>query len=130
MSAPLVDPSELDVYLGLNGAINTGRARMLLADAQVLCEAVLSPLPIGAVAVIKSSAARAYTNVAGVVAETTGPYTVQRSSAGVYLTRSERRTLRSLSGGGGAFSIDLLPSTAADNLPPWDTDGVLHVETS
>ena len=107
MSDPLVSPADLGVYLGI--AIDVPRAAMILEDAQNLCEMIVSPLPAAATSVIKSAATRAYTNPTGVTGETAGPYNVQRPSGGVYLTKGERRTLRTLAGRSGAFSIDLLP---------------------
>ncbi|MFC4512220.1 hypothetical protein [Streptomyces ehimensis] len=70
-----------------------------------------------------SVAARAYANPQGIVAETVGPYSVQRPQAGLYMTRDERRSLKLMAGRGGAFTINPTPPGAG--APPgrpasWD----------
>lgn len=97
--------AELATYLG--SGVDQARADMLLSLAVDQCSAVVTPLPDEATAVVLSATARAYTNPAGVTQEGAGPFQVTRPSAGVYLTRAERSTLRRLAGGGNAFSIDL-----------------------
>jgi hypothetical protein len=122
--SPVTTPDELAIYLGLD-TIATERAVMLIADAQALCEAIVKPLPAGAKAIVRRVAARAYLGPVNAVSETIGPYTVHRgTNAGVYLTAADRRALRGLGGGGGAFSIDLTPPDAMTKLPPWDTVGL------
>lgn len=124
VSTPVITPDDLSLFLG--ATVDDPRALVIIADAQALCEAITGkPLPAGAEAVVRRVAVRAYVNPSGVTQETVGPYTVQRHAAGVYLTAGDRRTLRSLMGGGGAFSIDLTPSTAMTNIPPWDYSGVV-----
>lgn len=100
------DPDALFLLLGSSGDSDRGDA--LIAQAETLAASVVSPLPSGAETVVLSAAMRAYANPQGVTTETLGPYSVSRPMAGVYLTKTERATLRRMSGGGGAFSIDPL----------------------
>jgi hypothetical protein len=75
--------------------------------------AIVSPLPDGSDAIVLSAAARAFVNPTGVTAETVGPYSVQRPWPGVYLTKTERSSLRLLAGkASGAFTIDPTPAGA------------------
>jgi hypothetical protein len=41
---------------------------------------------------------------------------------GLWLTRQNKNALRRLSGSGGAFTVDTLPSTAGTMLPPWEVN--------
>lgn len=107
-SALIAGPGDLSTYVGV--AVDVGRATMLLGLAQDLAEAIITPLPAQAKAVVLSAAARGYANAQGITSETIGPYSVQRPAAGVYLTKGERAALRRLSGGGGAFSASMLPA--------------------
>lgn len=122
MSAPIITPDDLGTYLG-NPSIDADRALAVITLAQTLCEAVISPLPAGAEAVVTVVAARAYTNPTNTQSEGAGPFTVGFApmSGGLWLTRNDKATLRRLGGGGGAFTIDTIPDGAATNLPPWDT---------
>lgn len=123
-SAPVITPQDLSLYLG--ASVDDERATAIISDAQALCEAITgTPLPAGAEAVVRRVAVRAYVNPTGITQETVGPYTVQRHAAGVYLIAGDRRTLRSLMGGGGAFSINLTPATAMNQIPPWDYSGIV-----
>lgn len=121
---PVTTPADLDTYLGLNGTVDEARAKMLLKQAQTLAEAVVDPLPSGSDAIVLAAAARCYTNPAGVSSESVGPYSASRPWPGVWLTRSERRALRSLAGQfTGAFTIDPTPADAMvgyrDPLEPY-----------
>jgi hypothetical protein len=109
VSNPLVTPQDLGTYLA-DDSIDQQRAAFMLQLAQDLCESIVSPVPATANGVVLAVAARAFSNPEGVTAETVGPYSVQRASAGLYLTRSDKATLRRLAGGSGAFSIDVLPT--------------------
>lgn len=129
MSAPIVDPTELATFLGVD-AVDNDRAVMLLGDAQDLCESILTPLPATAAGIVRRVAARAYTNVTSAhqmgIGSANISYGAQNSSTGVggmYLSRSDKADLRRLAGGGGAFSIDLLPADYSADLPPWDYQG-------
>ncbi|MEV6777011.1 hypothetical protein [Streptomyces syringium] len=121
--APVVAPQQLADFLGQD--VQDDRAALIITQAEALCRAVVNPLPEGAGAVVLSVAARAYANPQGIVAETVGPYSVQRpqSQAGLYMTRDERRSLKLMAGRGGAFSINPTPTGAGP--PPvrpasWD----------
>lgn len=126
MSSEIVDPSDLATYLS-DPKINQARASALIADAQILCESVVSPLPAGASVVVKRVAARAYVSVtSGRQTELAGMSMPMGSApgglGGVWLSRTDKADLRRLAGGGGAFSIDLLPQdfTVPTQLSVWD----------
>ena len=123
---PFLAPTaeELGLYLGL-GEIDGARADLLIESAVSLCQAVVSPLPDGAKAVVLSVAGRAYVNPQQVSYETIGPMSVQRpqGSGGLYLTKSDKSALKSLAGRGGAFTVDPTPASA-DPSPTWPIDDV------
>lgn len=127
MSSPLVEPSDLGTYLN-DSTIDTGRAAAMIADAQALCESIVSPLPTTASVVVKRVAARGYvtTNSRQAQAAAVGPGVIGASPGmgGVYLTRADKADLRRLAGGSSAFSIDPVEATYAlpTNLPYWDAD--------
>jgi hypothetical protein len=105
------DSDALFLLLGTSG--DGDRADALIAQAEVLAASIKDPLPDGAETVILSAAMRAYANPQGVTSETiSGMYAVTRPMAGVYLTKTERATLRRMAGGGGAFTIDPLADYA------------------
>lgn len=115
MSSPIIDPADLGTYLN-DPSINTARATALIADAQTLCEDIVSPLPATAAVVVKRVAARAY--------RSSGSRQRQLAAADdgmlsgpvdVYLSQYDIADLRRASGGGGAFSISVLP---ADYVAP------------
>lgn len=113
----LVLPDELATYLGLStDELDEARAQLLIDTSTALVEAIVAEPPDAAAAVVLSSVARAYVNPAGISNEVVGPYQASRPTAGVYLTKAERATLRRLSGGGGAFSYDLLPTDYPDSV--------------
>jgi hypothetical protein len=119
VSDPIISPSDLATYLN-DPSLNVDRAVALIADAQMLCEAIISPLPAGASVVVKRMAGRAYVAVSSprqaAVAAAGGQYgATPGGNAGVFLWPSDEIDLRRLAGSGGAFSIDLLP---ADYAPP------------
>lgn len=132
MSDPLVDPTELGVYLN-DPDIDTARAADLIDDAQTLCESVVFPLPDTAAVIVKRVAGAAYVSI-------TSPRQAQLNAAGglttgggggVWLTRFDREDLRRLAGGtSGAFTISMLPATYAPVLPIWDVNGESGVATS
>lgn len=102
--------------------IDVDRAEELIADAQTLCEGVVSPLPDGATVVIKRVAARAYvTTITRMAqAQAAGSPFGSTTGAGVWLSRMDKADLRRLAGGGGAFTINPLPADYSVTLPPWD----------
>jgi hypothetical protein len=106
----LLEPSDLALYMGVD-EINEDRAEFLIAQVMLLAGAIVSPVPQGASPVILSAATRAYATPPGAASsELVGPYQATRPSGGIYLTKSERAALRLLTGGGGAFSFDMLPA--------------------
>lgn len=125
MTAPLVYPDDLGTYLN-DPNINTDRATAMIADAQTLCETILSPLPPAASVVVKRVAARAYvsttTSRAAQIAGGGGAFAggALPVTGGVILTRIDKADLRRIAGGGGAFTIDLLAADFTPDLPPWD----------
>lgn len=102
-----VTSADLALYLGQD--VDEDRADLLIEMAVGLVEDIVYPAPDRAKAVVLSSVSRAYSNPTGITTEMVGPYQATRPSAGVYLTKAERNTLRRLAGRSGAFSVDLLP---------------------
>lgn len=119
MGAPIATPSDLQTYLGL-ATIDNDRATLILELAQNLCEAILSPLPASANAVVLGMAARAFTNAGQLSSAALGSGHLQYATngagaaiGGLYLSRADKTNLRRLAGSGGAFSIDPLPKGSA-----------------
>jgi hypothetical protein len=126
MSTPIAVASDLGTYLA-DPTIDTDRATLILQLAQDLCETIWSPLGATAIGILLGVAARAFNNVTSAHAVGIGSanisYGSQGSSVGIgglYLSRSDIRTLRLLAGRGGAFSIDPTPADAGEGLMPWD----------
>jgi hypothetical protein len=121
-----VDAADLATYLN-DSSLNVERASMMIADAQAACEMVVSPLPDGAAFVVRRVAARAYLQTSarqyqlGAADSTFGG--APSMAGGVYLTQTDRRDLRAASGGGGAFSIDVLPASYSYTPPWWGSAG-------
>lgn len=126
-----VEPEDLATSLN-DVSINEDRAQHFIDRAVTLCQSIINPLPDEADVVVERVAARAYFSTtsarqyqldAAEAAFGTQPGPV----GGVYLTRADKADLRRLSGGGGAFSIDLLPTDYVAPLPidldlaDWDT---------
>lgn len=105
MSDPIATPDDLTLFLGQT--VDGDRATQLLAIAQAYCEDIVSPLPASAFGIVLAAAARAYANPTQNVSEATGPYSVSLSRS-VYLTRTERVTLRRAAGRSGGGSISTL----------------------
>lgn len=106
---------QLGLVLGLP-EVDGARADFLIGQAEALARAVVSPLPDGAGAVVIAVAARAYSNPTGASYQTVGPMSVQTTQAGgLYLSKTDRATLKSLAGRGGAFTVDPTPASAS----PW-----------
>ena len=111
MADPLITAEDLGIALN-DATIDDDRAEFWIGQAQTLCESIVSPLPPAAAVVVTRVAARAYASTASAsravqLAASGSPFTP--GSGGAYLTGSDRGDLRNLSGGGGAFSIDVLP---------------------
>ena len=127
MSTPIATASDLGTYMD-NSSLNTTRATLVLSLAQDLCETVWSPLGATAKGVVLGVAARAFNNVTSASAMGIGSANISYGSqggagvGGLYLSRSDQRTLRLLAGRGGAFSIDPTPPDAGEGLMPWDTN--------
>lgn len=122
MGNPLIDPTDLGTFLNDPG-IDENRAGQLIGYAQDLCESVLSPLPAAAAGIVCRMAAIAYTSVLSpraAAAAAAGGQFVGQANGGVVLTVADEADLRRLSGGGGAFSIDLLPVGYVAPYPFWD----------
>jgi hypothetical protein len=126
MTAPIAVPSDLGVYLtGDAAGVDSERAAQILGLAQSLCETITSPLTSAALPVILGVAARAYSNVTSAATVGLGTahigYGTTGGSLGVgglYLSRSDKSTLRRLAGRSGAFSIDLLPGAVPPTTVP------------
>lgn len=123
MSDPLAIPSDLGVYLGRT--VDDDRAYLILQLAHDLCETVVSPVPDTAKGIEIAVAARAFNNVTSAhqagIGSAQVSYGAPNSSVGIgglFLSKSDIRTLRRLAGRTGAFSVDLL---ALDE----DGDGVV-----
>lgn len=126
-----VTPDDLATYL-LDATISTdadksARAQYIIDQATNLCLAVVNPLPTGADAVVLDVTTRAWSNPANAEAQSmpVGSVTYGTVSGGLWLTRQNRQTLRNLAGGGGAFTIDVTPDGAVENLPWWDVDSAV-----
>lgn len=106
---------DLALFLGLD-EINGNRADLLLAQAEALAVGIVSPLPDGATAVVLAVAGRAYTNPTSASYQTIGPMSVQTTQpGGLYLSKTDRSTLKGMAGRGGAFTVDPTPASA----DPW-----------
>ena len=119
MSDPIVFPADLGTYLGIPNLDET-RALQILQLAQALCESVVSPLPAGAEGVVLDVAAQAWINPASAGSQSAGPFSMGPTPGGLRLTRANKATLRRLAGSGGAFTIDVLGTSAGTGLPWWD----------
>jgi hypothetical protein len=123
VSDPLATPDDLGVYLGTT--VDPTRAALVLELAQGLCETVTSPLPAAAKGTVLAVAARAFNNVTSAhqagIGSAQVSYGAPNSSVGIgglFLSKTDTKTLRRLSGRTGAFSVDLLAVDA-------DGDGVV-----
>lgn len=120
MGDPLIDSGDLATYLN-DPSIDIERAEAMIVRAQTLCESVLSPLPDAASVVVERVAGRGYVSAIGrgkQVQASGSPFGAVAGAGAIYLTRYDKADLRRLAGGGGAFSIDLLPS---GYVPPVST---------
>lgn len=141
MSTPAVSVDDFALYLS-NPAIEPERAQFILDKAQILCETVVSPLPVGAEVVVLDVAERAFANPTqvgnsplGLYSEGVGPFSTDRpgiSGGGLYLTANNKAVLRNLAGqSAGAFTVNLLAGYCPPTLPIWDvnsTDQELLIE--
>jgi hypothetical protein len=117
---PIVTPDDLAALLGTD--VDPGRAETLIRLAQGLCLTVIDPVPASAAGVVLGIALRAYANPQSLESEGVAPYaaTYGHAAGGLYLSKTDRATLRRLVARGGAFTIDPTPPCAGQNLPWWD----------
>jgi hypothetical protein len=114
---PPITSTDLGAYLG--STVDEDRATRLIDLATQLCQSIVSPLPDGSAVVVLDVAARAYSNPTSVPQQAAGPFSAGGAPGGLWLTRSNKSTLRRLAGSGGAFTIDTMPATAGSGLPWW-----------
>lgn len=118
MSTPIAVPADLGTYLELvPGTIDMVRATQSLLLAQNLCETIWSSLDARALGTVLAVAARQFNNVTSAHQVSLGTahvsYGSQNTSMGIgglYLSRSDKTTLRRLAGRGGAFSVSIMPT--------------------
>jgi len=121
MSTPIAVPADLGTYLGLEpGTIDTVRATQSLLLAQDLCETIWSPIGPTALGTILAVAERQFDNATNATSVSLGTGTIVRGApgatqgvGGLYLSRSDKTTLRRLAGRGGGFSVSVLPVGAS-----------------
>jgi hypothetical protein len=116
MTTLSVSSDDLATFLG--ATVDDDRADQILAMLVDQAATIVSPVPQEALGVIVGAAARVYANPTAVTQEALGPYTAGHPFPGVYLTKTERATLRRLAGGGGAFSIDPIGTGYPDSRFP------------
>lgn len=135
MADPVVLPSDLALYLK-DGTIDEDRASLLISDAQTLCANYLGlsvddAFPATCAPVVARVAYVAYVSI---VQARSGQLRAAGAGfgggsapfAGVRLTAEDEKDLERAvnQGGGGAFSIDMLPAGyTAPALPWWDVSG-------
>lgn len=124
MSQPLAIPAQLGVYLGRTD-LDESRAGLILQLAHDRLEMYVAPVPAAALGIELAVAARAINNVTSAhqagIGSAQVSYGAPNSSTGIgglYVSKSEIRDLRRLSGRTGAFSIDLLPATVPPTVAP------------
>lgn len=127
MGQPIIDADDLALYLN-DDTIDVARAEAMIADAQLLCESIVAPLPPAAVVVVKRVAGRAYvttTTTRGAQMSIAGSQfgMLPGAQGGVFLTRQDRADLRRVAGGSNAFTINTFPADYEPDLPWWDVNG-------
>lgn len=109
----LVDSTELASFLQQQDLDPTTAELVIdLVEADVLATAGLAAgdCPPWVKGVVLSACARIYTNPAGLTSERIDDYTRGMAESHALLNPAERSRLVGMSGVGGAFSIDTLPS--------------------
>lgn len=115
MSTPVATSDDLATYLNISN-IDANRATLILGMAQDLCETIVSPLPDTAKAVVLDVAARAFVNPQQLADASLGTAHLQYGAAngsvigGLYLSRTNKASLRRLAGRGMAFTADVMPT--------------------
>ncbi len=136
MSAPIAVAADLATYLGI-ATIDTARATQSLQLAQDLCETIWSPIGSTALGTVLAVAARQYNNPSS--ANNVGIGTAHigygapggtQGVGGLYLSRSDKATLRRLAGRGGGFSTSTLPvgASAVQSVTVTATAGTYSLE--
>lgn len=128
MSDPLITPDDLATYLR-DSSIDVPRALMMIEDAQAACEMIVNPVPASAAWIVRKVAGRGYVTTTTSKAAAGSPMGTPGGMGGIFLMRAEERALRTLNGGGGAFSVGTLPAGYAADLPWWDS-GVVFSDGS
>jgi hypothetical protein len=118
-----VTPDDLATYLDVT-SINEDRAQLLIDKATAMCQSIVSPLIDADDAVVLDVAQRAYTNPTNAQSQSmpAGAVAYAPVGGGLWLTRQNIAILRRNHGGGGAYTIDVTPAGAAQNLPWWDAN--------
>jgi hypothetical protein len=130
VSDPLITPDDLAIYLR-DSSIDVDRAAMMIEHAQAACEMIVNPVPATAAWIVCKVAGRGYVTATTSKAAAGSPMGAMPGGlGGIFLMRAEERALRTLNGGGGAFSIGTLPAGYATNLPWWESGVVFSDGTS
>jgi hypothetical protein len=109
---PLTTAAELGTFLGI-ASVDADRATLLISLVEDMAADAIdgAALPASAKGVVLSAAARAYTNPGANSSESVGGVSASYAAGGMYLSRTERLTLRRAAGiGGGAFTINGAPA--------------------
>lgn len=115
-----LNPDTLATFMG-DANIDSDRADLVLQLVVDACSIYITPVPAQALGVVLTASARLYSNPQQLAGSTEGPFSTQHASAySTMLTSSERRFLMTLSGQGGAFTIDPTPSDAGTQISSWD----------
>lgn len=111
---------DLATFMGVT--VDETRAQQMLDIIEADAASIVSPLPASAMGVILTAAARALPNPSGTASMSAGGSSASWAPGGLYLTRSERMTLRRLAGkGGGAFTVNVAPNAGQDYIDPLQT---------
>lgn len=113
MGAPVATSADLATYL--DTAVDDPRMTALLEYAQDRLEAIKTPCPVAAKGIVVAIAARAYSNPSSATQLGIGTGHVGLATTalggigGLYVSKDERASYRSMTGGTGAFSVDTMP---------------------
>ena len=111
--------ADLKVYLGSPPDFDQERAALVVDLAMERCEAIVSPVPALARAIVLDVARRGLTNPSEVKSEQAGPFqrTFRDQTIGVHLTEREEEQLKAMAadaaGLPGAFTITPGPRAAS-----------------
>lgn len=124
MTTPLplsVSVADLQTFMGANVPVETSRGALLVSLVEDIALAYCAPLYMNARGVILSVAARTYANPSQVTTESVGGLSSTMPFPGLYFTKAERTILKTLSGRGGAFSVNIeAKDGSVGQLYPWD----------